>query len=155
MRLSVLWFVLFLEIMYALNLRAWLKRLDESICKSLENGYGNNTLLLQKITTYNGYLYHLANTDRQWTADPHRKLWKIQILKYKSWLGPRFLTVNYTNHTLKGKLKLTDFEIKEMKTLFEETKCLFEEVEEQAVVKKVLDDLDSNRTYESYRWYNW
>lgn len=127
MKGSVFCLILLLERMNGLDLKAWLKRLDDRICRSLDKGYGNGTNMLQAITTYNGYLYHLSNTDQEWTVDHHRKLEKV--LNKRIWLGPKYLTVNYSLTTLKVKLKMIDYEVKELEKLLEETKCLFAEVE--------------------------
>lgn len=132
-------FILLLGTVCGLELKEWLKRLDDRISKSLVKGTGNGIDLLQRVTMYNGYLYHLCNTDQEWNCDVPRKMIKVEKLKKKCWLGPTFLKVNYTLGTLKGKLKINDNEIKELELLIEETKCLFAEVEEQGVVKRVTE----------------
>lgn len=155
MKTFVFCLILLLEPLYGLDLRDWLRRLDERIYKALEYGAGNGTNLFESVTTYNGYLYHLSNTDQEWTVDPYRKLEKVEALKKKCWLGPKFLTANYSVGSLKSKFGFNDKELKEIDKLIEETKCLFAEIEEQGVVKNRLKEIDSKISLDSYRWTNW
>lgn len=99
---------------------------------------------------YNGYLYHLSNTDQRWTVDAFRKFEKVEKLKKRRWSGPKFVKVNFTASFIKHKLKLNDYEVKELGKLLDETDCLFQELEEQGVMKNRLMEIDNANSWEGF-----